>query len=91
MLCPCSWPLYDSVAHLEFLCFSTNFKQLCDGVHKALEVMVAHLLDLAVVIANPPLQLLHEEPMLLSIVHRSMGKGKGEKNKNLTALLLPLI
>lgn len=61
-----------SVAHLEFLRLSANFKQLCDGVHEALEVMVTHLFDLSVMVANPSLQLLHEEPMLLAIVHRSV-------------------
>lgn len=61
-------------AHLKFLGFSTHFEQFSNGVHKALEVMVAHLLNFAVVVTDPPLQFLHEESMLLPIVNRPAGK-----------------
>lgn len=56
--------------YLQLLRLSSYFQQLCDGVHEPLEVMVTHLLDLPVMVPDPCVQLLHEESMLLTIVHR---------------------
>lgn len=60
--------LYPS--YLQFLGLPSYFKQLCDGVDKPLEVMVTHLLNLPVMVSNTCIQLLHEEAMLPTIVHR---------------------
>lgn len=68
--------------HLQLLRLSSHFKQLCDGVHEALEVMVTHLLDLSVVVPDPCIQLVHEQAMFLPIVHRpeeARGKTAGKK------------
>lgn len=59
-----------SITYLQFLRLPSYFEQLCDGVHKPLEVMVTHLLDLSVVVSDPSVQLLHEEAMFLTVVHR---------------------
>lgn len=67
--------------HLEFLGFSAHFEQLSNGVHKALEVMVAHLLNFAVVVADPPFQFIHEESMFLSIINRPSRKNKDKIKK----------
>lgn len=55
---------------LQFLRLPSHFEQLCDGVNEPLEVMVTHLLDLSVVVPDAHIQLLHEETMFLTVVHR---------------------
>lgn len=72
--------------HLEFLGFPADLEQLGDGIHEALVVEVAHLLDLPVVVADPRLQLLHEAPVLLPIVHGPAGT---QRCSALPALPLP--
>lgn len=74
--------------HLEFLGFSAHFEQLSNGVHKALEVMVAHLLNFTVVVADPPFQFIHEESMFLSIINRPSRKKKRKKNRKTVSKLL---
>lgn len=44
----------------QFLCISTDFKELCDSVHKALVMEIAHLLNLTVMVPYPGIQLFHE-------------------------------
>lgn len=56
--------------YLQFLRLSSYFEQLCDGVDKPLEVMVTHLLNFSVMVADSYVQLLHEQAMFLTIVHR---------------------
>lgn len=68
--------LCSSQPHLQLLRLPSYFEQLRDGVHEALEVMVAHLLDLAVVVTDPHVQLLHEGAMLVTVIHRP---ARGEK------------
>lgn len=63
--------------YLEFLRLPSHFEQLRDGVDEPLEVMVTHLLDLSVVVSDPRVQLLHEEAMFLTVVHRP-GRKEGE-------------
>ena len=53
-------PLHRKLSYHQFLCISANFEQLCDGVHKALVVEIAHLLNLTVMIPYPGIQLFHE-------------------------------
>lgn len=57
--------------YLQFLSLSSYFKQLCYGVHEPLEVMVAHFLNLPVMVSDPCIQLFHEESVFVAIVHRS--------------------
>lgn len=66
--------LFLSLPYLQFLRLSSYFEQLCDGVHEALEVMVAHLLNLSVVVPDACIQLVHEEAMFLAVVHRPAGE-----------------
>lgn len=63
------------LSYLQLLRLPSHFEQLCDGVDEPLEVMVTHLLDLSVVVPDPSVQLLHEEAMFLTVVHRP-GEGK---------------
>lgn len=56
------------MAHHEFLGICSDFEQLCDGVHEALVVEVAHLLDLAVMVAYPGIQLLHKAFVCVRLV-----------------------
>lgn len=67
--------------YLQLLRLSSHFQQLCDGVHEPLEVMVAHLLDLSVMVPDPSIQLLHEQAMLLTIVHRPEDEQEEKKEK----------
>lgn len=67
--------------YLQLLRLSSHFQQLRDGVHEPLEVMVAHLLDLSVMVPDPSIQLLHEQAMLLTIVHRPEDEQEEKKKK----------
>lgn len=77
------------MAYHELLCIRSDLKQLSDGVHEALVVEVAHLLDLAVMVAYPGIQLLHEAlvGVGLVIVDRSdKRERKRERQKQSVAL-----
>lgn len=62
---------FNILFYLQFLCLPSYFKQLCYGVHEPLEVMVAHLLNFPVMVPDPRIQLVHEEAMFVTVVHRA--------------------
>lgn len=74
---------FNILFYLQFLCLPSYFKQLCDGVHKPLEVMVAHFLNFPVMVPDPCIQLIHEEAMFMPIVHRAEKKEINMKNEHI--------
>lgn len=56
------------LSHHQFLCICADFEELCDGVHEALVVEIAHLLDLTVMVPYPGVQLLHEALVGIGLV-----------------------
>jgi len=66
----CPGPHPAAFSYLQLLGFSSNFQQLCDGVHKALVMEVAHFLNLPIVVSDSCFQFFHETTVLLSIVNR---------------------
>lgn len=61
-------------SYLQFLSFSSNFQQLCDGVHKALVMEVAHFLNLTIMVSDSCFQFLHETTVFFSIINRPKKK-----------------
>ncbi|TNN28037.1 hypothetical protein EYF80_061816 [Liparis tanakae] len=55
-----------------------DFEELRDGVHEALVVEIAHLLNLAVVVPDPGIQLLHEALVGVGLVIVN-GPGEGRE------------
>ena len=53
-------PTDSNLSYHQFLCICTDFEELCDGVHKALVMEIAHLLNLTVMVPYPGIQLFHE-------------------------------
>lgn len=75
------------MTHHKLFRICSDFEELRNGIHEALVVEVAHLLDLAVMVAYPGIQLLHETlvGIRLVIVNRSEKKTK-DTNKKKTLL-----
>lgn len=67
----------------QLLRIGPDLQELCDGVHKALVVEVAHLLNLAVMVPYPGIELFHE-PLVsvgLVIINRPETKNRGNGDK----------
>lgn len=73
------------ISYHQFLCINADFEELCDGIHKTLVVEIAHLLNLAIMVPYPGIQLFHEAlvGIGLVIVYRPERHKQGEKIEGL--------